>query len=93
MQEKLLVLLLKIGACFLERLTGKEVALRWEDANGGLGDGYLRWLLFRGFWREDQVLEKDFGSVFCVLVRAFDVPVFRVLPETGEYAPLTEWAI
>ena len=64
MQEKLLVLLLKIGACSLERLTGKEVALRWGDANGGLGDGCLRWLLFRGFWREDQVLEKDFGSVF-----------------------------
>ena len=29
MQEKLLVLFLKIGACFLERLTRKEVALRW----------------------------------------------------------------
>ena len=28
-QEKLLVLFLKIGARFLERLTRKEVALRW----------------------------------------------------------------
>ena len=33
------------------------------------------------------------GLWFCVLVRAFDVPVFKDLPETGEYAPLTEWAI
>ena len=29
MQEKLLALFLKVGACFLERLTWKEVALRW----------------------------------------------------------------
>ena len=33
-------------------------------AYGGLGDGCLRWLLFRGFRREDQVLKKDSGSVF-----------------------------
>ena len=31
-------------------------------ANGGLGDGCLRCLLFQGF--ADQVLEKDSGSVF-----------------------------
>ena len=31
-----------------------------EGADGGLGDGCLRWLLSRGFRREDQVLEKEF---------------------------------
>ena len=33
-----------------------------EGADGGLGDGCLRWLLSRGFRREDQVLEKDSGA-------------------------------
>ena len=44
-------------------------------ANGGLGDGCLRWLLFRGFRREDQVLEKDpdlFKGVLLVMKKASD---------------------
>ena len=63
-------------------------------AYGGLGDGCLRWLLFRGFRREDQVLEKDSGFVFWYELLMFRCsrtcqrPESMLLCRSGLFRPL-----
>ena len=48
---------------FLWTARGAWCLVFMEGANGGLGDGCLRWLLSRDFKREDQVSEKNSGAM------------------------------